>query len=399
MSSRFSRIWFLSMSAICVSAWAQKVIQVEVGKTVVVEIPVQTQVTCNVDVYLGGQKTSVEVEANQKTAQFPYQGVRVGEEAIKWEGATKFRGLKTLFGCQGSGVVTVRTVEDQAQLKAEAAMAEVRRLQQELAQRDRQGTTKTEVDKFEQAKQADIAALDAQLRALESPRTSPSGRIPPAATGVREPIAQQQPSANENQGVRAMPQSGQYGQPQRSSSGKMATTAEMAMQLNAAQAFSLSKTRGAYFLGQNVTLIGQGDPSGQKLQAIMFGMHKAWLHSSNNWSTYSVLSSQGSAPSNVINAYEKISSEQKRQAMAYAKEFYETWSAMPDEYKASFLPGGTKSVQIVVDNTFVNEQFVVKILLDESGAISEILGSPPGGLGDSVALLAAPYSKPSQRRN
>ena len=373
------------MSALCATVFAQVAVQVEVGKTVVIEIPVQAKAACNVDVYLAGQKMNIEVDANQKTAKFSYQGLRVGEETIRWEGATKFRGLKTLFGCQGSGAVSVRTIEDQAKLKAEAAMAEARRLQQELAQRDREDAVSTTANQFEKDKQADIAALDAQLRALESRTTRQSNQTPAAAT--------------ESHWVNRMSPAAQFGQPQVGSAGKGAPAAEVARQLNAAHAFSLSKTRGAYFLDQNAALIGQGDPSGQKLQKILFEVHNAWIHSLNNWNTYTVLRGQASAQSNVTSTYEKISLEQKRQAMAYAKEFYETWSAMPDDYKATFVPGGAQSGLILVDNTFVNEQFVVKILLDEFGAISEISGRPHDGRGDSVGLLAGPYSKSSQGRN
>jgi hypothetical protein len=64
---------------------------------------------CNIEVTLPNkQKIGVEVEGPQFMATVQFTPQQAGSAAIQWEGKTKFRGLKTVGSCPGSGVIQVQ---------------------------------------------------------------------------------------------------------------------------------------------------------------------------------------------------------------------------------------------------------------------------------------------------
>ena len=94
---------------VCQQALAQA--SVEKGKSVAIEIPVDSDIACNIEVTRGGEKTNVSVDPNSKKGVYEFAGRELGEETIRWEGKMKFRGLKTLGPCRGDGSITVTTIE------------------------------------------------------------------------------------------------------------------------------------------------------------------------------------------------------------------------------------------------------------------------------------------------
>ena len=94
---------------VCQQALAQET--VEKGKSVVIEIPVDSDTACNIEVTRGGEKTNVSVDPKSKKGVYEFAGRELGEETIRWEGKMKFRGLKTLGPCRGDGSITVTTIE------------------------------------------------------------------------------------------------------------------------------------------------------------------------------------------------------------------------------------------------------------------------------------------------
>jgi hypothetical protein len=94
---------------VCQQALAQA--SVEKGKSVAIEIPVDSDTACNIEVTRGGEKTNVSVDPNSKKGVYEFAGRELGEETIRWEGKMKFRGLKTLGPCRGDGSITVTTIE------------------------------------------------------------------------------------------------------------------------------------------------------------------------------------------------------------------------------------------------------------------------------------------------
>jgi len=94
---------------VCQQALAQA--SVEKGKSVAIEIPVDSDTACNIEVTRGGEKTNVSVDPKSKKGVYKFAGRELGEETIRWEGKIKFRGLKTLGPCRGDGSITVTTIE------------------------------------------------------------------------------------------------------------------------------------------------------------------------------------------------------------------------------------------------------------------------------------------------
>ena len=94
---------------VCQQALAQA--SVEKGKSVAIEIPVDSDTACNIEVTRGGEKTNVSVDPKSKKGVYEFAGRELGEETIRWEGKIKFRGLKTLGPCRGDGSITVTTIE------------------------------------------------------------------------------------------------------------------------------------------------------------------------------------------------------------------------------------------------------------------------------------------------
>ena len=94
---------------VCQQALAQA--SVEKGKSVAIEIPVDSDTKCNIEVTRGGEKTNVSVDPKSKKGVYQFAGRELGEETIRWEGKMKFRGLKTLGPCRGDGSITVTTIE------------------------------------------------------------------------------------------------------------------------------------------------------------------------------------------------------------------------------------------------------------------------------------------------
>ena len=94
---------------VCQQALAQA--SVEKGKSVAIEIPVDSDTACNIEVTRGGEKTNVSVDPKSNKGVYEFAGRELGEETIRWEGKMKFRGLKTLGPCRGDGSITVTTIE------------------------------------------------------------------------------------------------------------------------------------------------------------------------------------------------------------------------------------------------------------------------------------------------
>ena len=84
---------------------------VEKGKSVAIEIPVDSATDCNIEVTRGGEKTDVRFDSKSKKGIYEFAGRELGEETIRWEGKMKFRGLKTLGPCGGAGKIAVTTIE------------------------------------------------------------------------------------------------------------------------------------------------------------------------------------------------------------------------------------------------------------------------------------------------
>lgn len=64
---------------------------------------------CNIEVTLPNQqKVGVEVEGPQFIANLEFTPQQAGSIALAWEGKTKVRGLASVFGCPGSGVIQVQ---------------------------------------------------------------------------------------------------------------------------------------------------------------------------------------------------------------------------------------------------------------------------------------------------
>ena len=111
--------------ALTASQWIHAAATVEKGKTISVEIPVDTDNLCNIEVVRGGEKTNVRVDPKTKKGVYQFAGREVGEETIRWEGKMKFRGLKTLGPCRDDGSMVVSTIESGAEKQAAAAPPEV----------------------------------------------------------------------------------------------------------------------------------------------------------------------------------------------------------------------------------------------------------------------------------
>ena len=130
-------------------------ISVEKGKTAAIEIPVESDVACNIEVIRGGAKTDIRVEANSGKGTYPFAGRELGEETIRWEGKMKFRGLKTLGPCKGDGAIKVVTIES---AEAIEAAKQAQKAEEDAKQ------AKAAMD----AQAARLAELEAKLKAAEA---------------------------------------------------------------------------------------------------------------------------------------------------------------------------------------------------------------------------------------
>ena len=155
----------------------------------------------------------------------------------------------------------------------------------------------------------------------------------------------------------------------------------------------INTTIGAIFVDRNSSLIGLGDSNGKNLQKILVNMHNAWNDSLNNWTTYAALSAQGSAGIDVLSYYGQTSTRSRDATVNFAKQFYHAWTKLSDEYVGSFIPEGGGSTTIIVGNEFKNERFIIVILLDEFGTITNFLGRPYGGVGNSFNIFTPPYTR------
>ena len=68
---------------VCQQALAQA--SVEKGKSVAIEIPVDSDTACNIEVTRGGEKTNVSVDPNSKKGIYEFAGRELGEETIRWK--------------------------------------------------------------------------------------------------------------------------------------------------------------------------------------------------------------------------------------------------------------------------------------------------------------------------
>ena len=127
---------------------------VEKGKSIAIEIPVEADTVCNIEVVRGGEKTDVRVESNKKGV-YQFAGRELGEETIRWEGKMKFRGLKTLGACRGDGSIKVVTTES---AEAIEAAKQAQKAEEEAKQ------AKAAMD----VQAARLAELEAKLKAAEA---------------------------------------------------------------------------------------------------------------------------------------------------------------------------------------------------------------------------------------
>jgi hypothetical protein len=128
---------------------------VEKGKSVAIEIPVDSDTACNIEVTRGGEKTNVRVDPKSKKGIYEFAGRELGEETIRWEGKMKFRGLKTLGPCRGDGSIKVVTTES---AEAIEAAKQAQKAEEEAKQ------AKAAMD----AQAARLAELEAKLKAAEA---------------------------------------------------------------------------------------------------------------------------------------------------------------------------------------------------------------------------------------
>ena len=138
---------------VCQQALAQA--SVEKGKSVAIEIPVDSDTACNIEVTRGGEKTNVSVDPKSKKGVYEFAGRELGEETIRWEGKMKFRGLKTLGPCRGDGSIKVVTTES---AEAIEAAKQAQKAEEEAKQ------AKAAMD----AQAARLAELEAKLKAAEA---------------------------------------------------------------------------------------------------------------------------------------------------------------------------------------------------------------------------------------
>jgi len=85
--------------------------KVIVGQQATVRIPIENFPRgnkCNIAVYFPNQqRIDVEVVGPDFVAVVNYRPTKAGEDALRWEGRTIWRGLNTIFSCPGMGVVKV----------------------------------------------------------------------------------------------------------------------------------------------------------------------------------------------------------------------------------------------------------------------------------------------------
>jgi len=94
------------------SAIAEDKIQVVIGQSVVIALPVDSPSACNLAVLRGGEKTNVTVEASSGQGRYTYRANKLGDEKISWVGELKLRGLRSLLPCNAEGSLLVKTIED-----------------------------------------------------------------------------------------------------------------------------------------------------------------------------------------------------------------------------------------------------------------------------------------------
>lgn len=145
------------VAGIALTTWQPVMAQytVEKGKTIPIEITVNSETPCNIRVNQGNEKTDVKVNPKTNSGVYEFTGRVVGEQTLNWRGKIKFRGLKSLGPCQGSGAFKVVTTES-----AEAIEA----AKQAQKAREKAEEAKAELD----AQTARIEELEAKLKAAET---------------------------------------------------------------------------------------------------------------------------------------------------------------------------------------------------------------------------------------
>jgi hypothetical protein len=108
---------FLFSSAVNISAQTQTVI---VGETSQLKFNISNVTNvdkCHIEVTLPNQqKVGIEVEAPQFLASIEFTPQQIGGTTIQWEGKLKSRGLRSVLGCPGSGVIQVQVTENTEQI-------------------------------------------------------------------------------------------------------------------------------------------------------------------------------------------------------------------------------------------------------------------------------------------
>lgn len=159
MTHTFTRLTTIVAALFLQTAFAE--VSVEEGKTIRIDIPVKTDFDCNVQVFRGSDKRDIKISKNTNSGVYEFDGKALGSEEIRWEGKMKFRGLKTLAGCSGSGSMMVRTTENAASLAA----AEAKNKALQAAKEEEAARLAAEAKLKEQ--QAKMAELEAKLKAAE----------------------------------------------------------------------------------------------------------------------------------------------------------------------------------------------------------------------------------------
>jgi hypothetical protein len=94
--------------------------QAVLGETTALEfsIPTTSKDRCNVELRIpDGPSIEREIRPPEVKVQFEIAAKSLRDVPVAWQGKTKFRGLNTVSGCEGSGVLTVKVRENSEQIK------------------------------------------------------------------------------------------------------------------------------------------------------------------------------------------------------------------------------------------------------------------------------------------
>jgi hypothetical protein len=131
---------------------------------IIIQIPIQTTTICNLEIFQGAEVKNISGNPKTNTAEYRYLGRKLGEETIRWEGAMKFRGLKTQAPCPGSGVIKIETIPNEEMIKSaiQAKQLEILKEEKEKEAAEKILREKIRVELIEEQtkREAEKAALE-----------------------------------------------------------------------------------------------------------------------------------------------------------------------------------------------------------------------------------------------